>query len=538
MNLLLTIAIGDLYNRIGKLTHPSLKAYAKKIGADFLCISKPKISQTSPHWEKFQIFELFNKYDRVLYVDTDIIIRDDCPDLFELIPETKLGMFKESPFTERPKEIIFDVCRQYGIELEKWSGDYYNSGIMMISKRHRKYFKKPELEISNFFEQSYINTIIAKNDIKIFELTHEYNRMCCMDRFLGEHRRASYIIHYAGFPDPNQIFEVIKNDLAAWQRKEYYYPKNIYISVSGGLGDQACAEPAIRFMKKMYPDDNIIVATHFPRLFMHLNNVEIIEHGKANLQPDTPYYITETLPDPHTLQWAIVSHLLCHPVDYSSIALMHRTLPNQEKIIKLKFDESELQAVKDLIDDDLKNLILVHPGMHWESKSFPTEYWNELINKLSEKYKVCIIGKDTDGDVPADDAVHDGYYIAGARGVSDIPCPKDCYDLRNQLTLGELIALISQAKILISNDSAPIHIAGAFDNYIIVLPSCKHPDHILPYRNGSSNKNIALYKKLIIDEVESRPTQLYPTSVDVKVKNWNDYLIPIPDIIQKVEELA
>ena len=39
-NLVLTIAVGETYEKIAKLTHPSIEAYAKKIDADFLCISK------------------------------------------------------------------------------------------------------------------------------------------------------------------------------------------------------------------------------------------------------------------------------------------------------------------------------------------------------------------------------------------------------------------------------------------------------------------------------------------------------------------
>jgi len=136
--------------------------------------------------------------------------------------------------------------------------------------------------------------------------------------------------------------------------------------------------------------------------------------------------------------------------------------------------------------------------------------------------KVCIIGKDQEGDPPD--------YNSGARGTVDIN-PQRTVDLRNKLNLGELGALLSRAQILISNDSAPVHLAGAFDNWIVLLPTCKHPDHVLPYRNGSVNyKTLAIYKKLIIDDVESRPTQVYPTTVDIAVDDWNKYL-ESPDIV-------
>jgi hypothetical protein len=71
MNLVLTLAIGNEYSTIAKATHPSLRAYAKRIGADFKVIDRPAIAKTTPHWEKFQIAKLLDTYERIAYIDTD-----------------------------------------------------------------------------------------------------------------------------------------------------------------------------------------------------------------------------------------------------------------------------------------------------------------------------------------------------------------------------------------------------------------------------------------------------------------------------------
>jgi hypothetical protein len=39
------------------------------------------------------------------------------------------------------------------------------------------------------------------------------------------------------------------------------------------------------------------------------------------------------------------------------------------------------------------------------------------------------------------------------------------------------------------------------------------------------------YKKLLLDEVESRPTQVYQTSAAVECENWNDYLPDPTEIV-------
>ena len=529
MNAIVTIAVGKEYEKFSWLTHPSIRAYADRIGAEFVCIDKQKISKMTSHWEKFQIHDLLNKYERIIYLDSDLIIRDDCPNLFDVVPMRKIGVFNEARFTDRSKELLIDVCKEYGVTLKNWDGRYFNSGVMVVSRCHKNLFKKPEKEVCNFYEQSYLNMVFAKENAEIFELEHCFNRMTCMDRFTGEERFASYIIHYAGYPNLNFVLDLIPLDLEKWKRDspEYKYKKHIYVSVTGGYGDQMCAEPAIRFMRSMYPDDEMVVATHWPRMFSHLekSGVAVCEQGNADLGPDTPYYFTESLPGPDKIQWSIVSHLLCHTVDYSAIALLKRTLPFKDRQIKF---EVSLQDISNLLDtigsvrDDLKDFVVVHPGKHWNSKTFPVDWWQKVIDGLVEKgEKVCVIGKDDVGDKPN--------YIVGARGTVDVKCPEGVIDFRNLLDLGSLAALLSMAKVLISNDSFPVHLAGAFDNWIILIPSCKHPDHVLPYRNGSIYyKAKALYQKLVIDDIESRPTQVYQTSAEMDGINWSAYL-PTPE---------
>ena len=532
--LVLTIAVGATYKSISKLTQPSLKAYAKRIGAEFFCINEQKISKTTPHWEKFQIHRLLDTFERIAYIDTDILIRRDCPDLFEEVPRGKLGMFNEAKFTDRSKELMIDICKSYNVKLSGWDGKYYNSGVIIISQNHKELFKKPDMEVFSFYEQSYLNMKIAQMGVEIHDLDYKFNRMACMDRFTGESRYASYVMHYAGYPSLEVALELIEKDLKEWNSKtEYKYKRHLYIAVTGGLGDQICAEPAVRYLKqKLYPDDNVVVGTHWPRIFQHLedgNGFRTCEHGKADLTEDTAYYIAESLPSPESIQWFVVSHLLCSSVDYTSIALMKRTLPLPDKTIRFDVSISDYEDLEKIAGiRDFEDYVVVHPGRHWETKTFPDKWWQGIIDGLhSRGDKVCVVGKTEDGDPPD--------YKAGARGTVGITCPEGVVDLRDKLELGAFGALLSRAKTLISNDSAPIHLAGAFDIEIVVIPTCKHPDHLLPWRHGSQKyKTKALYKSLIVEEVESRPTQVYETSVDIEVSDWGKYLLDPLEVVENV----
>lgn len=521
-HLLFTIAVGEAYQRMAALTHPSLRRYADRIGADFLSVSSSDAS--SPHWEKCRIFDLLNDYDRILYLDTDMIVRDDCPDIFKLVPKMQLGGFNEAPFTGGRYQSMYDACRAYGIKVDTWNGKYYNTGVMVVSRPQKYLFRKPALEDCNFYEQGYLNLEIAKNDIAMFDLPYKFNRMTCMDGYTGEDRFASYIIHYAGYPSLEFVLSLIPGDIQRWESDspDYEYQRHLFIDVQGGLGDQICAEPAIRYMaENVYPGADIVIATHFPRIFEHLD-MPAFEHGKFVPGQDTPYRTLLSLPGPEKVMWSIVSNLLCNTVDYTAMALLRRTLPNKLKRIQLAVHPSDIENAKTATGvDDLSDIVLVHAGRHWESKTFPVEWWQEVVDGLSGRVPVCLIGWDDEN-----------------RGTVPIDVPDGVIDTRYLLDMGALFGLISQAWGLVSNDSAPIHVAGAFDGYIVLIPTCKHPDHVLPYRDGGHQdwRSAALYRALTIQDKRSGPTEVHGSSGEFVEGDILDYL-PLPgDVVAHVLE--
>jgi ADP-heptose:LPS heptosyltransferase len=147
-----------------------------------------------------------------------------------------------------------------------------------------------------------------------------------------------------------------------------------------------------------------------------------------------------------------------------------------------------------------------------------------VVNKLSEKLTVVLIGKT----------------ISEEQGYLPIECPEDGIDLRDLTTLGELMSLISLSKVTLSNDSSPIHIAGAFDNWIVVIPTAKHPDHILPFRNGSQYyKTKSLCKKLLLDDLEVKHTSPNPDTIDMlpRGKSIIEYLPEVDVVVKEVLEI-
>ena len=519
-NLVLTIAIGDFYNEVSKYTIPTIKAYANKFGADFLCITDGDTKYASQKWKKFSIYELLDNYKRILYVDIDILIRDDAPNIFDIVPETKLGMFNEGKYANR-LEFIKQASEYYNESIKNWKGNFYNSGVMVIPRKYKSIFKLPIGVDYVETDQPYINLRILNDNIDMYDLDFKFNRMDIQDKYCGVSRLDSYFVHYAGAPQ-SQLIPVLQKDIQQWEidKPKYEYKRNILISVTGGLGDQICAEPVIRYLKNMYNGSNIHIVTHFPEIFSHIN-CNIYKHTDWKGINDA-IITMHSCPDESSSEHKL-SHALFHAIDFASISMLRRTIPNIDKQINLTINNSDLEFINGIISEIKTNkpIVVVHPGKWWPSKTFPVEWWQKLIDKLSEELTVVLIGKLIDDE----------------QGYQPVICPNDGIDLRDMTSIGELTALISLSNCLITNDSSPLHIAGAFDNWIVVMPTCKHPDQILPYRNGTQYyKTITLYKNLLINDLETRFTEFNVDTIDKipKDKTISDY---IPDVERVYNEV-
>src|SRR3990167_4270695 len=86
---ILTIVSGDKYEKIWKRSEPFFVNYAEKCDAE-LIVLKGAEYVPSPHWLKFSIYELLKKeFNRIAFIDADILIRDDTPSLFDIVPENE-----------------------------------------------------------------------------------------------------------------------------------------------------------------------------------------------------------------------------------------------------------------------------------------------------------------------------------------------------------------------------------------------------------------------------------------------------------------
>lgn len=240
--------------------------------------------------------------------------------------------------------------------------------------------------------------------------------------------------------------------------------KNLLFRTWGGIGDQICAEPTLRYAFKTFKDCRISLASERPELFSHLPFKDVYNLNTEQFDA-SKYFVFETIVPPAHIVSQYVSHCLTNCVDFPSLCALRSQLPNADKEIVLK---PVLPIESSIANFDHKNTVCIHAGKHWPSKTFPKDWWDAVLSGLVENgIKPVLIGADTDDN----------------RGTVDVN-PKGCIDMRNKLSILESIYLLQQTPVLLTNDSSPLHMAASGDAWIGYIATCKHPDYITHWRHG------------------------------------------------------
>ena len=242
---------------------------------------------------------------------------------------------------------------------------------------------------------------------------------------------------------------------------------SILIQTWGGLGDQICAEPTLRYALKTFKGAEISLASECPELFGHLKFKDVFDLRKV--QPHWSRYLAfNTIYPIEHLQWQFMSHMITNCVDYPSLCAFRCQLPVADREVCLRPDTVSQQTAHHVLPS---NSVVIHPGRHWPSKTFPKDWWDDVINGIAQAGAVpVIIGADTK-------------VSGGNQGTVDVN-PYNAVDLRNKLNVMESVALLQRAKVLITNDSSPLHMAASGDATILYVATCKHPDYITHWRRG------------------------------------------------------
>lgn len=129
--------------------------------------------------------------------------------------------------------------------------------------------------------------------------------------------------------------------------------------------------------------------------------------------------------------------------------------------------KEDLKEVKKL-KNDLKDYAVIVPGARWKTKIWPADHFGRVASNLP--VPSIVIGSAADRTIAEK-------VVDASRGMAQ--------SLAGQTTLHELIEIMRDARVVISNDSGPMHIAAGFRVPVVALFGPTSPVRTGPY--GETN---------------------------------------------------
>lgn len=139
---------------------------------------------------------------------------------------------------------------------------------------------------------------------------------------------------------------------------------------------------------------------------------------------------------------------------------------NGNVIFPLPHPETESDTVKS-VRETLGHYAVLVPGARWETKIWPAENFGRLASMLPLKSVIVGGGK----DIPIADRI---ITMAGKKAVS----------LAGRTTLPDLVEIMRGARLAVSNDSGPMHIAAALNVPVVAVFGPTSPERTGPYGKG------------------------------------------------------
>lgn len=233
--------------------------------------------------------------------------------------------------------------------------------------------------------------------------------------------------------------------------------------VGGGLGDHVCAEPVIRYATK-FPGKTVAVASLYPQCFDHL----VLEWNRKldsalDIKPLLDeHLVLRTMEFDAAIGAQFVSQFWMNGVDYASVSALRATLPPADKTLSVSTNFTKVQPTF----HEIRDSVIVHVEAEMKAKAIPSMFWNQLISSLNKKGITPVLTGKLQPNLLAQ--------MVGSQ--------LSFTDLRGLTTLPDLFWIISQARALITTDSAPLHIAASSCAKIAYISTMKRPDLLLHWR--------------------------------------------------------
>jgi hypothetical protein len=217
--------IGDAAGGVGDVTLPSIRAYAERIGATLIEVTKLEPKYQHPRYAIMQVGEL-TEFDRVLCVDADVYIKPDAPSIFEALPSGAFYAFDEAAYIGKKRRRFFDdeMDRQTGKVVPR-DGIHFNGGVLLADRNHLRMFRMPPWDVEDpahlwyqrgmVKNQPWLNRSRVECDIPFKTLSREWNCVCYNLEEDKPAWRHAHFCHFAGyyFSNPTILKRKLLDDM-------------------------------------------------------------------------------------------------------------------------------------------------------------------------------------------------------------------------------------------------------------------------------------------------------------------------------------
>lgn len=161
------------------LTKDSIVEYAKKCGADYIELTGDQCPEFSIY-NKFRIHAVTKKYKKTLFMDVDICVDKNAPNIFSLTPDDKIsafvdqGLFIEEEFDlwirQALQRIYRSGCDDYPAQNK--DNQMINSGVLVIPQALADYYQQPirRYEKAWCFDQMHLSLMLPKDKLNILDV--------------------------------------------------------------------------------------------------------------------------------------------------------------------------------------------------------------------------------------------------------------------------------------------------------------------------------------------------------------------------------
>ena len=188
--------------------------------------------------------------------------------------------------------------------------------------------------------------------------------------------------------------------------------------------------------------------------------------------------------------------------------------PREVPVWNITTDQTALDKFKKIISLN-RPLCLINPCTSKESKNWTIEGYIEICNYMIDKgFNVYLIGGNSKTE-----QIYNHEIINAARNGVD--------SLIGKTTINELLAVISMASIVISADTAAVHMANALNIPVVGLYATHNPERVGPY-NQPQNA-VSVYETCVEKEY-GKPSSMLPWRT--RVHNPEAMKLITPSMVQ------